>query len=197
MPRGPAFNAVPFNPAAIVPNATGTGKITFSGDDSATFSYTIDGVTQSKEITRQVFGALPVCRFGAQQNLALATNYQDIWWAAPAGFEAGWGVNFTHQGDIIFATWFTYDLDGTPMWLSAIANKTGSGTYTGSVVKSTGPAFNSTPFLRTSVTSAVVGTLALTFTDGNSALFAYTVNGVTQSKQITRQVFIGPGTVCG
>lgn len=35
---------------------------------------------------------------------------------APAGAESGWGVNFTHQGDTIFATWFTYD-DGTPLWL--------------------------------------------------------------------------------
>ena len=23
--------------------------------------------------------------------------------------ESGWGINFAHQGDVVFATWFTYD----------------------------------------------------------------------------------------
>jgi hypothetical protein len=46
------------------------------------------------------------------------------------------------------------------------------------------------------VTLAPVGSLALTFTDGNHATFTYTVNAVTQTKQITRQIFRAPGTVC-
>ena len=41
-----------------------------------------------------------------------------------------------------------------------------------------------------------VGSVTITFTDGNHATFAYTVNGVAQSKAITRQVFAAPGTVC-
>ena len=36
----------------------------------------------------------------------------------------------------------------------------------------------------------------MTFANGNSATFAYTVNGVTQTKAITRQVFRTPGTIC-
>jgi len=37
----------------------------------------------------------------------------------------------------------------------------------------------------------------LAFANGNAATFTYTVNGVTQSKQITRQLFSPPaGTVC-
>ena len=85
-----------------------------------------------------MFGPLPTCTFGAQPNLALATNYQDLWYAAPAESEAGWGVNFTHQGDIIFATWFTYDVDGTPLWLVATVNKTAPGVYTGNAVPDDG-----------------------------------------------------------
>jgi hypothetical protein len=34
-----------------------------------------------------------------------------------------------------------------------------------------------------------VGTATLTFADGNNGTFAYTVNGVSQTKAITRQVF--------
>jgi hypothetical protein len=41
-----------------------------------------------------------------------------------------------------------------------------------------------------------VGTATFTFTDGNSATFAYTVDGVSQTKTITREIFRPPGTVC-
>jgi hypothetical protein len=41
-----------------------------------------------------------------------------------------------------------------------------------------------------------VGTATFTFNDGNDASFAYTVNGISQTKAITRQVFQAPGTVC-
>jgi hypothetical protein len=41
-----------------------------------------------------------------------------------------------------------------------------------------------------------VGTVTFTFTNGNNATFAYTVNGIAQSKAITREVFQPPGTTC-
>ena len=194
--RGPPFRAIPFDPAGVTRTAVGSGTLTFSDADAGSFAYIFNGTTQSKSITRQVFGPLPTCTSGAQENLALATNYQDIWWAAPGGIESGWGVNFTHQGDTIFATWFTYDGDGTPLWLSATASKSGVGAYTGMLFRTTGPAFNAVPFLSANVGRTAVGTLTLTFANGNSGTFAYTVNGVTQSKSITRQVFGAPGTVC-
>ena len=31
--------------------------------------------------------------------------------------EAGWGVNIIQQGDLIFASWFTYDATGKGMWI--------------------------------------------------------------------------------
>jgi hypothetical protein len=194
--RGPAFSAEPFSPAAVTATPVGTGTLTFADAHNGSFAYIVNGISQTKAITRQVFGPMPTCTFGAQPNLALATNYQDLWWAAPAGFESGWGVNFTHQGDIIFATWFTYDVDGTPLWLSATVNKTAPGVYTGTLYRTTGPAFNAVPFVPTNVGLTAVGTLRLTFANGNSANFAYTVNGVTQTKSIVRQVFRTPGTVC-
>jgi hypothetical protein len=119
-----------------------------------------------------------------------------LWWAAPAASESGWGVNFTHQGDVIFATWFTYDTDGTPFWLVATANKTAAGIYSGTLYRTTGPAFNAVPFNPASVKDTAVGSVTLTFANGNAGTFAYTVNGVAQSKSITRQVFRAPGTRC-
>jgi len=46
------------------------------------------------------------------------------------------------------------------------------------------------------VTASKVGTATFTFSDGNNASFAYTVNGVSQTKAITREVFQPPGTAC-
>jgi hypothetical protein len=34
------------------------------------------------------------------------------------------------------------------------------------------------------------------FVNGNAATMSYTVDGLTRAKQITRQVFAAPGTVC-
>ena len=194
--RGPAFSAVPFSPAAVTRSAVGSGALTFGDKNNGSFSYILNGTAQTKTITRQVFGPLPTCVFGAQPNLALATNFQDLWWAAPGGIESGWGVNFTHQGDTIFATWFTYDTDGSPLWLSATALKTGHGIYAGTLFRTTGPAFSAVPFLSTIVGRTEVGNMTLNFFEGNSARFAYTAYGVSQSKAITRQVFNAPGTVC-
>jgi hypothetical protein len=194
--RGPAFSAVPFSPTAVTATAVGSGTLSFRDPDNGRFEYTVNGISQTKAITRQVFGPLPTCTFGAQPDLTLATNYQDLWWAAPAGSESGWGVNFSHQGDTIFATWFTYDADGTPLWLSATTPKTGPGIYSGTLYRTTGPAFNAVPFLPPNVTLTPVGTLTLAFANGNDATFAYTVNGVTQTKSIVRQVFRTPGTAC-
>jgi len=194
--RGPAFNTVPFSPSAVSATAVGSGTLTFNDANNGTFAYTVNGVSQTKAITRQVFGPQPTCTFGAQSNLALATNYQDLWWASPANSESGWGINFTHQGDTIFATWFTYDLDGTPLWLVVTANKSAAGVYSGTLYRTTGSPFSAVPFDPSRFVATPVGTATLTFTNGNAASFAYTVNGVSQTKAITRQVFTNPGTVC-
>ena len=79
--------------------------------------------------------------------LVPALNFQALWWAAPGGSESGWGVNLTHQGDILFATWFTYDLDGSAMWLVAPdAQRTGGNNFAGALYRTTGPVFSSAAF---------------------------------------------------
>ena len=192
---GPAFNAVPFAPAQVVATAVGTGTLTFTDANDGTFAYTVNGTSQAKTITREVFGTLPSCAT-ATGSLAAATNYTDLWWASPAGSESGWGINLTQEGTTIFATWFTYALDGTPMWLVATAPQTGPGLYAGTLYQTTGPAFDAVPFNPMNVLATAVGTATFTFSDGNDAMFSYTVNGISQTKAITREVFQAPGTVC-
>ena len=201
--RGPAFNTVPFDSKAVSYRAVGTGTLDFSDASNGTLTYNVNGNAQSKPITRTVFGNLPVCTTSAtQSDLLAATNYQDIWWAAAGTGETGWGLHFTHQGDIIFATWFTYDFDGSPLWLSATAQKSAPGVYSGTLYRTTGPAFGTVPFDAAKVVRSPVGNATLTFGNGDNATFAYSVTlgspavTVSQTKQLSRLVFRDPGTVC-
>src|SRR6202030_2210395 len=88
---GPPFDAVPFDPTQVTRTAVGTGTLTFTDVDNGTFAYTVNGISQTKAITREAFGPLPSCIFGAQPDPAQATNYQDLWWNAPGDSESGWG----------------------------------------------------------------------------------------------------------
>jgi hypothetical protein len=198
--RGPAFNAVPFDSNAVTYRAVGTGTLTFSDGDNGTFTYTVNGIPGTKPITRMVFGSLPVCTPATQAALTTATNYQDIWWAGASG-ESGWGIYVTHQSDIIFASWYSYDLDGSPLWLSVTATRNAAGVYSGTLYRTTGPAFGAT-FDPSKVGYTAVGNATFTFGDGDDAIFAYSVTlgsppvTVTQAKHVSRLVFAVPGTVC-
>ena len=175
---GPAFDAVPWNPTNVVATPVGTGTLTFTDANNGSFNYTVNkggSVTQTKTLVRQVFGPLPTCVFGAQPNLALATNYEDLWWKSPAASESGWGINFNQEGDTIFATWFTYKHDNTPLWLVVTANRTGPGVFTGDLFQTVGPPFSAIPFDPTKVAATKVGSATFTFADGNTASFNYTV----------------------
>jgi len=193
--RGAALNA-PFDPSLVANTAVGTGTLTFSDSGSGTFSYTVNGVTQTKPITKFIFASpVPVCTFASGIAPAQATNYQGLWWGA-RGAETGWSLSLTHQAGIIVVDWFTHDATGHPTWLSAALFNVSGTTYAGALVQSTGPPFGAVPFDPRNVMLSTVGTASLTFDDGNNAKFTYTVGGVTQVKQITRFVFVAPGTIC-
>ncbi len=113
-------------------------------------------------------------------------NFSGLWYKAPAESESGWGINFAHQGDAIFASWFTYDMTGKGWWLVMTANNSGGNTFTGTLLEATGPAFDAVPFPPLGspggIAGSAVGTGTLAFTDANNGTFAYTVNGTSQVK---------------
>jgi hypothetical protein len=192
---GPAFDSAVFDPARVQSQVVGNASFSFSDANNGVFTATVEGRPVTKAITRQVYSAqVPTCTAGGVAGAS--PNYQDLWWR-PAGTESGWGMNVTHQGDVMFVTWFTYDHDGSGMWLVASnVNKVGTGRYTGTLYRTTGPAFDTASWNRAAVAATPVGTLTLAFGDASNGTFTYTVNGVTQSKPITRQVFSTPATMC-
>jgi serine protease len=193
---GPAFNAVPFPP--IGPgNITlvGTMTLAFSGANAATLSYTFNGAAVTKAIERQVFGSRAAACANASGSRAGLANYQDLWWNAA---ESGWGVNVTHQDNILFATLFTYDATGRGLWLvMPDARPQADGSYLGTLYRTTGPAFNAVPFTPIGPGNITpVGMMQFRFANGESATLVYTVDGVTVTKQIVRQVFSSPVPAC-
>ena len=187
---GPAFNASPWT--AFTAQEVGTMRLAFSTPEAGTLTYTFNGVSVTKSITRQAFKTLPTCTWSAFDR-SWSRNYQDLWWN-PA--ESGWGVNVTHQEDTLFATLFTYAANGQPLWLVMPdgARSGATASYSGPLYRTTGPAFNAVPW--TAINPVVAGTMSFTFSDGNSASLAYTVDGVSVTKQVTRQVFSVPKTQC-
>jgi DNA-binding beta-propeller fold protein YncE len=191
---GPPFNAAVFDPAKVTRTPAGSLEIGVVSVNSASMIATVDGATVSKPLAKQIFAApVPICDTGASASGFLPV-YQDLWWN-PA--ESGWGLNVAHEGNVLFITWFTYDLDGSPTWFvgSDIA-KTGNATYSGTLYKTFGPPMTASPWDPSKVTRMPVGNATLSFRDNDNGTFAYTVNGVAGSKSITRQVFATPVTRC-
>ena len=195
--RGPRLDSEPFDPTQVTRVPVGAGTLAFDSADTGILTYVVNGVSGTKTITREVFSQpTPACTYNAGEMPPPTVNYQDLWWADPPGSESGWGMNIAHQGSTIFATWFTYDFDGSPMWLSFTADLIVEGEYAGTLLRTTGPAFSSVPFDSNLVTREVVGEAFLTFYNSNKALFEFTYAGISQSKRITRQVFQTTGTTC-
>ncbi len=162
--------------------------------DSALFYYEVGSTAGFKPIGRQIFASPTVCSFTTASRSGLQ-NYQDLWWN-PA--ESGWGINLTHQGDTIFATWFTYGANGQGVWLVASdMRRTAPGTYNGRLYLTTGTPFDRINGTQSVATVTDVGQLTLTFANGESGRLDYQVGDVTGSKQIQRQVFSTPLSRCG
>lgn len=195
--RGANFSVDPWPSSSHTTTGVGNATMTFADASNGTFNYTVNGISQTKAITRQIFApGAPDCFFTG--GLGNPPNYSDLWWRSPAGSESGWGVNLAHQGNFIFATWFTYAADNNGMWLEALLTPSGTtgNLYAGTLNQDKGASFSTTPWPSSSHIVASVGTASLNFTDAANASFSYTVNGVTQTKPITRQVFASPVSIC-
>jgi hypothetical protein len=194
---GSAFNAQPFVPVPPA-NVTkvGTMTIDFLSTNIASVTFSVNGVTIVESVQPQLFATQKtVCTSETAVNRATASNYTDLWWNP---LESGWGINFAHQGNVIFGTLFTYDTDNKGMWLVMSAgSKQVDGSFKGELYRTTGTPFNA-PVVGGTVTASVtpVGTMTVRFINGENATLTYTVNGVTVTKLIQRQVFGTSVPVC-
>ena len=132
--------------------------------------------------------AAPAASFGA--------NVQGMWWASPGGSESGWGIDIAHQGNMLFATWFTYDANGQPTWLAMSSGfRNGDNAYTGDLYRLTGPPMSGA-FDPRLVAQAKVGAASLSFVDADNGNFTAQVDGVSVFRKITRFQYTPQGSRC-
>ena len=189
---GPAYSNATFDRTAVGVTEVGMATFLFKSRTSGVFAYSVGNTSQSKNITRMVYAAgAPECTLGGAKSAI--ENYQDLWWNSS---ESGWGVNIAHQGDTLFATWYTYDAQGKGLWLvMSNTSKTGASSYAGPVLRASGPSFDA-PWDSSKVTLTEVGSANFAFDATGRGTFTYTVGAVTQSKPIQRMVYSLPTTVC-
>ena len=106
------------------------------------------------------------------------------------------------RASTIFLTWFTYDVDGSPMWLVATATQT-TNPASSREPSTARRARASTRSIRANVVEYVRRQRHGDFRRmAIYATFAYTVevagmaDPASQSKTITREIFAAPGTTC-
>jgi hypothetical protein len=163
----------------VVNSSVGTATVAFTGQSTATLTYTINGVSGTKTIQRQVFGPVDPLPVG---------SFTDLWWGGVA--ENGWGVAITQQYRKLFAVWYTYDTAGRTVWyIVPDGTWTTSKTYTGAAYRTTGSPWIGASYVASMLQVIPAGTITFSFTDNNNAVMTYNVDGVSQSKPIVRQPF--------
>ena len=202
-PTGPKLdNFVTGN--VVVGASVGSATITYRSSSTATFAYTINGITASKNIERQIFGppdTIPALQVG------------DLWWGGEA--QNGWGISFAQQNRTLFGAWYTYGATCTgnnagcaATWYVLPGGAWGTtaataNTYTGKLYSTVGSAWLGTTFDKNAVKVTEVGTMEVTFVpDVAGSTTAKSSNGTlkvtftagpfagtTQTKPISRQGF--------
>lgn len=175
--NGATSPTVPWNSSGAQVAKVGTGTLVFSDNNNAVFSYTLNGVTTSRNITRQIYATGP--------NPPIV-DYTDLWWNPN---ESGWGVTLTQQFGIIFAAWFVYDSTGKPIWYVATNCPATATGCAGELYRADGGIPLTAAWNGAKPTPSKVGDVTFTFNDAANGVMRYTLNGITTSRTITRQPF--------
>ncbi|MGQ0800859.1 MAG: nidogen-like domain-containing protein, partial [Pseudomarimonas sp.] len=131
---GVPFDRTPGN-AAETSAILGQGSVRFSGTEQLSLTYTVNGTTQTKSLSRFPFAASELrCTASPTPSRATATNFSDLWWGGATG-SVGWGLHMSHIDNNLFATWYTYDSDREPVFFVAVTSRQPNGTFTGSLFR--------------------------------------------------------------
>jgi hypothetical protein len=116
-----------------------------------------------------------------------ASPLTGLWWNAA---ESGWGATITQQSGILFVTMFVYDAAGNPVWYTVSCTIAGA-SCTGDLLRVRGGTAPTVAWNGSGIAPSPVGTMTLNFTSNDAGSMSYTLNGVSSTRPITRQIF-GP-----
>jgi hypothetical protein len=169
-----AYDASRFAPGAAI----GTVTLAFTGANTATLDYRIDGVTGRKSITRQLSGP---------NDASLPEQRGDMWWGGPS--QDGWGIAVLQQYRSLFSVWFTYDAGGQPTWYVMPSGGWVDGnTWQGRIYRATGSPWLGQAYDPAALELTDVGSYQMVF-DAAGASFRYYVEGRGGTLALTRQPF--------
>lgn len=191
--------------ANLVATKSGTGTITVTGTNRLSLAYTVGSVVQTKtNLEPQNFATADQVPFCSLQNptgngfRAGLTNYTDHWWGGAAA--SGWGVQISHQGNQVFAGWYSYNPQGNASWLTlqGTQDPNNARRFTGTVYQvNPGIPFSTIngPVPQSSILT--FGTFEFNFSDGENGLFTYTLPslGVTNRTLAIQRFAIAGGAV--
>lgn len=193
------IGTISFLPTTLAVGATATASATATSGLAVSFSSTTPDVcTVSGSV---VSGIIPgTCIIAADQagdtSYSAATQvtqtidtvaspYNGLWWNEN---ESGWGVTLTQHVSIIFATLFTYDTNGNPIWYVASNCAVTANGCTGDLYQVTGGSAPTTAW-NPNLGVTAVGTVDFVFDTISTGNMGYTINGVSGIKAITKQQF--------
>lgn len=178
IPAGSYFGAYDASRHAIGAQV-GTVTLDFASHAAATLTYTINGVSDTKQLQRIGFGP---------PDTTPVASYGDLWWGGTS--QNGWGVSVNQQYRTLFSLWYTYDRDGRPTWFVMPGGTwTAANTYTATAYRASGSAWLGASYDASRHSTTPVGTVTFTFTDAQNALMSYTIDGVSGINALTRVPF--------
>lgn len=171
-----AYDAARFNVGAPV----GQASLDFTVASNAVLTYTIDGASGRKSISRNAFGP---------QDLSSGLTVGDMWWGGAA--QNGWGIAVLQQYRTLFAVWFTYDANGKPVWYVMPSGRwTDAQTWEGRIYLATGSPWVGQPYDASKFHTTDVGPFRMHFdTTGGTGTFDYTIGSQSGSIPIQRTPF--------
>jgi glucose/arabinose dehydrogenase len=173
-PRGAPFNAYDVS-RFVVGAPVGNASLTFTSANTATLEYSIGSQSGTKSISRLNYGA---------PDAQAKFNVRDIWWVGPA--ENGWGINLSQQERTLFAAWYTYDATGNTTWFVMSGGTWFGSVYSGLLYTATSSPWVGVQYSAQQFKSRWVAQISFNFQDASNATMTYTVDGITQSKAISR-----------
>ncbi len=169
------YNTANFN----LGGAVGSVSFTFNAPGSGTLNYTVNGVSGTKQISRLDFGAA---------DAAPVAQYDDVWWGGQA--QDGWGIALQQSHSTLAAVWYTYDLNGKPVWyLMNGGSWVAPSVWSGPLTQARGAPVIGAAYDAKRFTPVQVGTMTIQFSDTSHATATAVVNGFTQALSISRLAF--------
>lgn len=183
-------------PGAVAEDSrVGEAELRFAEDERLAFSYRIGTAERSVQMDPFPFaGTAPRCVSDGAVQAVDSEHVSDVWWNPQ---ESGWGLFLNQRGNQLFAAWYSYAEDGSPLFLIATAEGDGE-VFRGPVFRQQ----NGTPYTEIAGQPAspgadTLGEVEFRFTNGRSGRFRYTLGDLQQEKAIERLRAGRAAPICG